>query len=188
MAEYRKALPPPPAIRTVRCHSPGRRVRGGGSASTQRSNAATRRAPIALAKDPLHKLCAPILEVVTCVETPLASLSKVRATQRQLAPLQAAVWPDSRARTVPPNFPQREQEASAPLHEYSIADHGILKVTQRRASLGVKDRWVNFDSFSDGVVWDPLRRNSATVSCSDWQCSSRGRTRFSSGEKSCLVR
>ena len=39
------------------------------------------------------------------------------ATQRQLAPLQAAVWPDSRARTVPPNFPQREQEAPAPLCE-----------------------------------------------------------------------
>ena len=55
-------------------------------------------------EDPLHKLCAPILEVVKCVETPLASLSKVRATQRQLAPLQAAVWPDSRARTVPPNL------------------------------------------------------------------------------------
>ena len=28
----------------------------------------------------------------------------IRATQRQLAPLQAAVWPDSRARTVPPNL------------------------------------------------------------------------------------
>ena len=24
-------------------------------------------------------------------------------------------------------------------------------------SLGVKGRWVDFDSFSDGVVWDPLR-------------------------------
>ena len=60
--------------------------------------------PYCLSEDPLHKLCAPILEVVTCVETPLASLSKVRAAQRQLAPLQAAVWPDSRARTVPPNL------------------------------------------------------------------------------------
>ena len=34
-----------------------------------------------------------------------AATSSVRATQRQLAPLQAAVWPDSRARTVPPQPP-----------------------------------------------------------------------------------
>ena len=33
------------------------------------------------------------------------TLERFRATQRQLAPLQAAVWPDSRARTVPPNLP-----------------------------------------------------------------------------------
>ena len=35
---------------------------------------------------------------------PLDSHLGFRATQRQLAPLQAAVWPDSRARTVPPNL------------------------------------------------------------------------------------
>ena len=38
------------------------------------------------------------------------------ATQRQLVPLQAAGWPDSRARTVPPNFPQREKKH---LHRYT---------------------------------------------------------------------
>ena len=34
---------------------------------------------------------------------------------------------------------------------------GVDYALTESVSLGVKGRWVNFDSFSDGTVWDPLR-------------------------------
>ena len=49
-----------------------------------------------------------------------------------------------------------QTELSDRLFGYQVL-FGVDYALTESVSLGVKARWVDFDSFSDGVVWDPLR-------------------------------